>query len=199
MELDPKDIMEMFKAVPAMQAEVAGLKNTLAGFDREIDSISKTVMSLEKSVGHLDSSMEDISAMKRSLAAMQETVNIVADKLKDLSEKYRDVLDAIKNHDRNTETTTYQMMRTIYGIENTAKEALNRHDSETSSLQTITKSLDSITQNERAIVKNATNGSDQGLSLLGRLLSQAPSIIAVLSFFAYIIYNLIEHKLMGKM
>lgn len=199
MELETKDILELMKSIPIMQAEVSGIKSTLSSFQREIDSMLKSVTAMESTVERIDVKCEDVNTLKRTIVSVQESVQTVSDKLKDLSDKYRDLLDAIKTHDRNLEDGHFKLMRTVYGIENSAKEALVRHDAEEASLHAISKDLNEMAKQELAMVKTVTNVSDNSETMVERIVKNAPNFIAIVTFFGYVIYNLIEHKLMGKM
>ena len=199
MEFESKDLLEMMKAIPLMQAEVAGMKAALSGFEREIDAMEKVVSSIKSTVGQIDVKMDDAAALRHSLGLIQESIQRVTDKLKDLTDKYRDVIDAIKTNGRNIEDNHYQLMRTIYNIENAAKEGLNRHESEGAHLHTISEKIDEMSKQEMSVAKTVANATGQSETMFERIIKVAPNFIAVVTFLGYVIYNLIEHKLMGKM
>lgn len=199
MEFDSKDLMDMIKAIPLMQAEVAGMKATLTGFEREIDAMEKLLSSVKSTIGQIDVKMDDAAALRHSLGLIQESIQRMTDKLKDMTDKYRDVIDAIKTNGRNIEDNHYQLMRTIYNIENAAKEGLNRHESEGAHLHAISDKIDEMNRQEMSVAKTVANASGQSETMFERIIKVAPNFIAVVTFLGYVIYNLIEHKLMGKM
>lgn len=199
MELESKDLIEMMKAIPVMQAEVAGMKSSLSGLERGIDEMAKTVLSIKSNVNQMDVKIEETSSLRHSLNTVQEAVQRVGDKLQDIADKYRDILDAIKANSRNLEDNHYQLMRTIYNIENATKEGLNRQESEGAHLHTISEKLDAMSKHGMSVAKTVANGSGQSETMFERIVKVAPNFIAILTFLGYIVYTLIEHKLMGKM
>ena len=199
MEFEAKDILELMRSVPALQAGVLEIKSSLAGFQREIDSVLKSVSAAESAVERVDVKCCDVASLKHTITSVQESIQTISDKLNDLLDKYRDILNAIKSHDRNIEEGNFQLMRTVHGIENATKEALVRHDAEEASLHAISKDLNELSKQGVAMVKTVTNVSDNGETMLERIVKAAPNFIAILTFLGYVIYNLIEHKLMGKM
>lgn len=199
MELESRDLVEMMKAIPVMQAEVTGLKSSLSSLERGIDEITKSVSLMKSNVSQADVKIDELSTLRHSLNAVQEAVQRVGDKLQDMADKYRDVLDAIKTNGRNIEDNHYQLMRTIYNIENAAKEGLNKHESEGAHLHSISEKIDAMSKHEVSVAKTVANGSGQSETMFERIVKVAPNFIAILTFLGYIIYTLIEHKLMGKM
>jgi len=199
MEFEPKDILELMKSVPLMQSELDSMKSSLSSIERELQSLSGAVKTLDSSVGRMDGHLDDVSTVKHSVTLIQEGVDSLSAKMNDISDKYRDVLNGMKDHDRSLEDKHYNLMRTMYSIENNVKDSLNKQELEDASLKGISNSLENLSRRERSVEKAFTNATEQTESLFERIIKTAPNLIAIITFLGYIIYTLIEHKLLGKM
>lgn len=198
MDIESKDLMELIKAIPMMQSEVAGLKASISAMESNLDGFTKVINSISSSVDRVDGHVGDVGRLKYSVQSMQDSMHDLLTKMKDISEKYRDVMDAIKSSDRTEDDRHHTLMRTIYEIENNIKDSLNRQESHEATLHSISNTLDNISKRGNVMEKAATQPEVQE-TMFERIVKVAPNFIAILTFLGYIVYTLIEHKLMGKM
>ncbi len=198
MDIESKDLMELIKAIPMMQSEVAGLKASISAMEKDLDGFTKAINSISASIDRVDGHVGDVGSLKYSVQSMQDSMHDILTKMKDISEKYRDVMDAVKSSDRTEDDRHHTLMRTIYEIENNIKNSLNRQESHEATLHSMSNTLDNLSKRGNAMEKAAAKPENQE-TMFERIIRVAPNFIAILTFLGYIIYTLIEHKLMGKM
>lgn len=198
MDIEPKDLMELIKAIPMMQSEVAGLKASISAMESNLDGFTKAINSISASVDRVDGHVGDVGSLKYSVQSMQDSMHDILTKMKDISEKYRDVMDAVKSSDRTEDDRHHKLMRSVYEIENNIKDSLNRQESHEATLHSMSNTLDNLSKRGNAMEKAAAKPENQE-TMFERIVKVAPNFIAILTFLGYIIYTLIEHKLMGKM
>ena len=198
MDIESKDLMELIKAIPMMQSEVAGLKAYISAMESDLDGFTKAINSISASVDRVDGHVGDVGSLKYSVQSMQDSMHDILTKMKDISEKYRDVMDAIKSSDRTEDDRHHKLMRSVYEIENNIKDSLNRQESHEATLHSMSNTLDNLSKRGNAMEKAAAKPENQE-TMFERIIKVAPNFIAILTFLGYIIYTLIEHKLMGKM
>ena len=198
MDIESKDLMELIKAIPMIQSEVAGLKAYISAMESDLDGFTKAINSISASVDRVDGHVGDVGSLKYSVQSMQDSMHDILTKMKDISEKYRDVMDAIKSSDRTEDDRHHKLMRSVYEIENNIKDSLNRQESHEATLHSMSNTLDNLSKRGNAMEKAAAKPENQE-TMFERIIKVAPNFIAILTFLGYIIYTLIEHKLMGKM
>lgn len=198
MDIEPKDVLELMKAIPMMHSEVAGLKASIAAMEKDLDGFNKAINSIGTSIDRVDGHVGDVSGLKYSAQSIQDSMHDILSKLKDISEKYRDVMDAIKSIDRSEDDRHHKLMRSVYEIENNIKDSLNRQESHEAAMRSMSNTLDNLSKRGNAMEKAAAKPENQE-TMFERIIKVAPNFIAILTFLGYIVYTLIEHKLMGKM
>lgn len=198
MDIEPKDMLELMKSVPMMHSEVIGLKSSIASMQKDLDGFSKAINSLGTSIERVDGHVGDITSLKYSVQSMQDSMHDLLSKMKDIAEKYRDVMDAVKNSDRSGDDRHHNLMRSIYEIENSIKDTMNRQDSHEATLHSMSDKIENLSKRGSAMEKAAAQPETQE-TMFERIVKVAPNFIAIVTFLGYIIYTLIEHKLMGKM
>lgn len=198
MDIEPKDVLELMKAIPMMHSEVAGLKASIVAMEKDLDGFNKAINSIGTSIDRVDGHVGDVSGLKYSAQSIQDSMHDILSKLKDISEKYRDVMDAIKSIDRSEDDRHHKLMRSVYEIENNIKDSLNKQESHEAALNSMSNTLDNLSKRGNAMERAAAKPENQE-TMFERIIKVAPNFIAILTFLGYIVYTLIEHKLMGKM
>lgn len=198
MDIEPKDILELMKSIPMMHSEIAELKSSISAVEKDLERFSKAISSLGTSIDRVDAHVGDVTNLKYSLQAMQDSMHDLLGKIKDIAEKYRDVMDAIKNNDRSEDDRHHKLMRSVYEIENSIKDSLNRQESHEATLHSMSDKIENLSKRGSAMEKAAAQPETQE-TMFERIIKVAPNFIAIVTFLGYIIYTLIEHKLMGKM
>jgi chromosome segregation ATPase len=198
MDIEPKDILELMKSVPMMHSEITGLKSSISAVEKDLERFSKAISSLSTSIDRVDTHVGDVTNLKYSVQAMQDSMHDLLSKIKDIAEKYRDVMDAIKNSDRSEDDRHHKLMRSVYEIENSIKDSLNRQESHEATLHSMSDKIENLSRRGSAMEKAAAQPETQE-TMFERIIKVAPNFIAIITFLGYIIYTLIEHKLMGKM
>ncbi len=198
MDIQPQDILELMKSVPMMHAELAGLKSSISGMEKDLESFSKAINSVNTSLERVDGKVVDMNGLKYSVQSMQDSMHDLLLKMKDMAEKYRDVMDAIKAQDRTNDEHNREMMRTVHDIESNVKTFLNHQESQGNVINAMSNSIDNLSRRGNAMEKAAAQPANTE-TMFERIIKVAPNFIAIITFLGYIIYTLIEHKLMGKM
>ena len=192
------EMLELAKTIPSINSELNDLKTSISEIERDMEGLSKSINSLNVSTERIDGHIGDVTSLKYSVQSMQDSMRDLLGRVKDISDKYRDIMDAIKNSERTWSDKHYNMMRTIYDIENNVKENLNRQESNEAAIHSVTNAVDNLSKRGTAVEKAAANPAAQE-TMFERIVKVAPNYIAIITFLGYIIYTLIEHKLMGKM
>ena len=198
MDIEPKDMLELMKAIPMMHSEIAGLKASISAMEKDLDGFTKAINSVGTSVEKVDGHVGDVTSLKYSMQSMQDSMHDLLSKMKDIAEKYRDVMDAVKSSDRSEDDRHHKLMRSVYEIENGIKDSLNRQESHEATLHSMSDRIDNLSKRGTAMEKAAAKPENQE-TMFERIVKVAPNFIAIVTFLGYIIYTLIEHKLMGKM
>ena len=192
------EMLELVKAIPGINSELNDLKSSISDMEKDMEGISKSINSLNASTERIDGHIGDVTGLKYSVQSMQDSMRDLLGRVNDMSDKYRDIMDAIKNNERAWSDKHYNMMRTIYDIENNVKENLNRQESNEAALHSVSNAVDNLSKRGTAVEKATANPATQE-TMFERIVKVAPNYIAIVTFLGYIIYTLIEHKLMGKM